>query len=119
MWLELYRRHEEISIHALFAEGDLGQGSKEDKTNISIHALFAEGDAGVVALDFLHTISIHALFAEGDRVAYHPKNFSKYISIHALFAEGDDIHLLPVTRGLYFYPRPLRRGRQRGASRRG
>ena len=33
---------------------------------ISIHALFAEGDVNNVNLFTLNVISIHALFAEGD-----------------------------------------------------
>ena len=37
-----------------------------EKEYISIHALFAEGDLDNLDKRYTHTISIHALFAEGD-----------------------------------------------------
>ena len=45
--MPLYLRHcSGISIHALFAEGDLAElTGKSERELISIHALFAEGDA--------------------------------------------------------------------------
>ena len=79
----------DISIHALFAEGDpcprpaaaaaeifLSTPSSQRATTcklrygimqiISIHALFAEGDVNRGDIFVLGGISIHALFAEGD-----------------------------------------------------
>ena len=101
-----------ISIHALFAEGDICHivGCKRP-CPISIHALFAEGDRscaagalpqeyfyprplrrgrpGVLALGYALAISIHALFAEGDQGNQDALRRFYCISIHALFAEGD------------------------------
>ena len=58
-------------------------------------------------------ISIHALFAEGDLAAFFfPAAIN--ISIHALFAEGDAGPACPGRHPVYFYPRPLRRGRPQG-----
>ena len=39
----------QISIHALFAEGDRERWEKHRGSTISIHALFAEGDPGTPA----------------------------------------------------------------------
>ena len=55
-------------------------------------------------------ISIHALFAEGDTSRSYAIN-CRGISIHALFAEGDTQEMQLKEGQLYFYPRPLRRGR--------
>ena len=56
-----------ISIHALFAEGDQTPDTPPDmQIRISIHALFAEGDIGRIICPAHTRISIHALFAEGD-----------------------------------------------------
>ena len=122
-----------ISIHALFAEGDRVCGGPGYEPAISIHALFAEGDSiprPLVSKDdrFLSTpssqratplrgrvirgekISIHALFAEGDDGSRSPAR-ELVISIHALFAEGDAASDPAKPPGVYFYPRPLRRGR--------
>mgnify|MGYP005764733477 CR=1 FL=1 len=124
-----------ISIHALFAEGDVMQMAIMLTITISIHALFAEGDGGsntrpapqtdfyprplrrgrpatgeVIDDDFV--ISIHALFAEGDG-AFLELGCLQKISIHALFAEGDRApRCRPAVSSQYFYPRPLRRGRR-------
>ena len=81
----------DISIHALFAEGDGGGQAGKQARNISIHALFAEGDAEAQAAarsqaEFLSTPS-------SQRATFLP-------SFTASLAE-------------YFYPRPLRRGRPR------
>ena len=57
------------------------------------------------------TISIHALREEGDLSASYYYTFSK-ISIHALREEGDQRQPCIVAKLLYFYPRPLRGGRQ-------
>ena len=56
-----------ISIHALLAESDSGQGaSTQPAQQISIHALLAESDA-LGLLGWLRVlISIHALLAESD-----------------------------------------------------
>ena len=59
-------RGDPISIHALFAEGDICFDETRDTGKISIHALFAEGDQTTGAVTAQSTISIHALFAEGD-----------------------------------------------------
>ena len=59
-------RIKDISIHALFAEGDLALFSYISGLQISIHALFAEGDRHAARADRQGQISIHALFAEGD-----------------------------------------------------
>ena len=58
------------------------------------------------------SISIHALFAEGDPHKVHRLDRLD-ISIHALFAEGDAPALGGIPARRHFYPRPLRRGRQR------
>ncbi len=79
-----------ISIHALFAEGDAASAGRPDDIGISIHALFAEGDLRSFPRDKAGiSISIHALFAEGDAKRTDPETGSFAISIHALFAEGD------------------------------
>ena len=41
----LQRDYEDISIHALLAEGDFGLNRLRDFMRISIHALLAEGDS--------------------------------------------------------------------------
>ena len=57
-------------------------------------------------------ISIHALREEGDLLCVNARYY-KSISIHALREEGDRGHgLCNVRRGVYFYPRPPRGGRQ-------
>ena len=64
-----------ISIHSLFAEGDIYRNPGITlRYDISIHSLFAEGD--VKSKDGTHkpVISIHSLFAEGDS-----KNAQKYL----------------------------------------
>ncbi len=61
---------------------------EEPEAAISIHALFAEGDVDSLPAGLTSTISIHALFAEGDLLKLRTYNSDK-ISIHALFAEGD------------------------------
>ena len=78
-----------ISIHALFAEGDLKRHRPWLLAIISIHALFAEGDSQPSAAACCIEISIHALFAEGDR-SFPRDKAGISISIHALFAEGDN-----------------------------
>ncbi|GEM_PF-5942060 len=81
-----------ISIHALYAEGDLtAAGFQRTRAIISIHALYAEGDRFTnEALNLCQIgISIHALYAEGDAIRdYMQARIS--ISIHALYAEGDN-----------------------------
>ena len=60
-------RMSDISIHALFAEGDRRRTARRyDVQIISIHALFAEGDLAGDLDGLRRVISIHALFAEGD-----------------------------------------------------
>ena len=105
---------------------------------ISIHALFAEGDLEIARIAISPCISIHALFAEGDFVdmgrvprpwiflstpssqratVQARKAFDIFgISIHALFAEGDMWWWTASRMLTYFYPRPLRRGRPHTAS---
>ena len=61
------RAGREISIHALFAEGDGRAAAAALFLHISIHALFAEGDGRDGAFILGKGISIHALFAEGDQ----------------------------------------------------
>ena len=101
----------DISIHALFAEGDLDGKRPGHTVEISIHALFAEGDVfqllGLLGL----VISIHALFAEGDTTSTVlspcPSGFlSTPSSQRATRTDRSS-----KTRHDYFYPRPLRRGR--------
>ena len=80
-------------------------------TPISIHALFAEGDMTRrvdrvdVAL-FLSTPSSQraTLLTRG-------RGILQGISIHALFAEGDSCTRRTGLPPSHFYPRPLRRGR--------
>ena len=83
------KRQYSISIHALFAEGDITRmftmcwlqaflstpssqratstaHRKIIRSKISIHALFAEGDPLYIQMFTCNFISIHALFAEGD-----------------------------------------------------
>ena len=56
-------------------------------------------------------ISIHALCEEGDQRVFHAPQGGR-ISIHALCEEGD-LHIKSQQeREPYFYPRPLRGGRQ-------
>ena len=82
-------RKENISIHALLAEGDVFHADFAIYNDISIHALLAEGD-DLLDMDIVPqiAISIHALLAEGDRLAVFIQHRLK-ISIHALLAEGD------------------------------
>ena len=56
-------------------------------------------------------ISIHALCEEGD-VDRADVPEGVVISIHALCEEGDRHRLTACCAALYFYPRPLRGGRQ-------
>ena len=102
---------------------------------ISIHALCEEGDssqpsAGAVTCGFLSTpsarratkmsntgltieqISIHALCEEGDCCSSSSRDCGKVISIHALCEEGDRRLCTHPEPSGYFYPRPLRGGRQ-------
>ena len=79
----------DISIHALLAESDVGQKRFLQKLAISIHALLAESDLlkwnprGIATL-FLSTLSLRR--ATGGNNQYLCK---AGISIHALLAESD------------------------------
>ena len=56
-----------ISIHSLYAEGDLLTFACEKFNIISIHSLYAEGDVDIRAgVEAGEGISIHSLYAEGD-----------------------------------------------------
>ena len=66
-----------------------GASAKKEKQNISIHALLAEGDLRPNVLKWSCRISIHALLAEGDRQLESTRLAALRISIHALLAEGD------------------------------
>ena len=106
-------RMSDISIHALFAEGDRRRTARRyDVQIISIHALFAEGDLAGDLDGLRRVISIHALFAEGD-CRGDDLGARVFISIHALFAEGDTLLCCCQQLIQHFYPRPLRRGRPR------
>ena len=56
---------------------------------ISIHALYAEGDLEISPTLYTNFISIHALYAEGDLDQLRRYGSDYGISIHALYAEGD------------------------------
>ena len=55
-----------VSIHALLAECDAGDGIKPFNYDVSIHALLAECDAPQPVRCGIHPVSIHALLAECD-----------------------------------------------------
>ena len=83
-----------------------------NEQGISIHALFAEGDLRITRNTQWMTDFYPRPLLRGRRESNCLEKLQGKISIHALFAEGDmpsAIHLEPVTD---FYPRPLRRGRQ-------
>ena len=95
-----------ISIHALFAEGDLMGRLLHCLIMISIHALFAEGDprrrrAIRLGLVFLSTPSSQRATADA-----HDTVIAVCISIHALFAEGDGVAVTPSTRASPFLSTP-------------
>ena len=102
-----------ISIHALREEGDLADLPDEQREYIiSIHALREEGDYSSPGSYDRQLISIHALREEGDpQNRQHPERHR--ISIHALREEGDPRSVIPLSAGMYFYPRPPRGGRQK------
>ena len=79
---------------------------------ISIHALRVEGDLGDIINAFMkNVISIHALRVEGDRTRMIPRWILWRISIHALRVEGDESRKGGVQLAGYFYPRPPGGGR--------
>ena len=78
-----------ISIHALFAEGDLYHlvWSRPSLLFLSTPSSQRATADGLRHAVLIH-ISIHALFAEGDHAV--SDSYGRIlISIHALFAEGD------------------------------
>ena len=80
---------------------------------ISIHALFAEGDGVHFDLRLGACISIHALFAEGDAAERQVIGSGhQFLSTPSSQRATSDP---PGRSGIcrYFYPRPLRRGRRR------
>ena len=102
----------EISIHALFAEGDptLGEAVNDAveflSTPSSQRATSTNpGGVGHVWV-FLSTPSSQRATTSSGRCWTIPR-----ISIHALFAEGDMWWWMASRMLTYFYPRPLRRGR--------
>ena len=88
-----------------------GWSARASWYDISIHALFAEGDQRLsfrmaFPLAFLSTPSSQRA-TEIDDI----ERQKQHISIHALFAEGDALHRGRACAASHFYPRPLRRGR--------
>ena len=109
----LFPSDQDISIHALRVEGDVGyvqsffdaiyfyprppgggrprnRGNAHGVHRISIHALRVEGDPLRVKLRRGGRISIHALRVEGDSTGFcYLSKSPETISIHALRVEGD------------------------------
>ena len=94
---------------ALFPRADRGYSLQ-----ISIHALFAEGDRRYAyAFRTGACISIHALFAEGDSPETCP-SAQVMLFLSTPSSQRATRHpALPWLRMAHFYPRPLRRGRRR------
>ena len=59
MRTEQYDAGMEISIHALFAEGDLPKERPAHHNWISIHALFAEGDGKYAQFNSAYLINLY------------------------------------------------------------
>ncbi len=100
-----------ISIHSLYAEGDLAR----DPTILPIkyfNPLPLRRGRPILSIGgrHRHHISIHSLYAEGDEIQFWP-SVDTNISIHSLYAEGDAPALLFRTSKRDFNPLPLRRGR--------
>ncbi len=107
-----YEKEREISIHSLYAEGDvLGQQRAVRQLDISIHSLYAEGDArrrpgGTHGATFQSTPS-----TQRETDVKSSDGSTKTISIHSLYAEGDRAARHLRLRHKHFNPLPLRRGR--------
>ena len=133
-WLVIGHHLLTISIHALCEEGDvidvhitvihdrfLSTPSARRATHldvickcffsISIHALCEEGDPASVG----HAAAVSRFLStpSARRATYFAACRSSLyaISIHALCEEGDPRSVIPLSAGMYFYPRPLRGGR--------
>ena len=87
------------------------------KTYDSIHALREEGDSGTVAnYSKTKAISIHALREEGDLPWLSLCSaIGKFLSTPSA-RRATDAPLIWATSLMYFYPRPLRGGRQPSVS---
>ena len=103
----------EISIHALFAEGDLLQHVKQLLVGISIHALFAEGDLGAIAAKMEDDDFYPRPLRRG-----RPTTLSFWRTRHEFLSTPSSQRATRLCcarrqRRRHFYPRPLRRGRPR------
>ena len=127
-------RHKGISIHALCEEGDRGH-QRGIQADFDFYPRPLRGGrpssrlVSVFFIKFLSTpsarratqrarvalkplgISIHALCEEGDHILRRAP-CHEGISIHALCEEGDTPPTKSASGRTYFYPRPLRGGRQ-------
>ena len=105
----------EISIHALFAEGDLLQHVKQLLVGISIHALFAEGDLGAIAAKMEDDDFYPRPLRRG-----RPTTLSFWRTRHEFLSTPSSQRATRLCcarrqRRRHFYPRPLRRGRRRSS----
>ena len=101
-----------ISIHALYAEGDLHIPSEISfSRHFNPRPLCRGRQNSMSGSEMKVKISIHALYAEGDTIS-RALGHSSLISIHALYAEGDQYGSdRDIQTTAYFNPRPLCRGR--------
>ena len=102
-----------ISIHALCEEGDVVLIGQFAGGVISIHALCEEGDVMDNAYQTLLGQFLSTPSARRATPANEPDAHRHQISIHALCEEGDPSATASRPSASYFYPRPLRGGRQK------
>ena len=109
--------HHKISIHALREEGDCPDLRPSSAVRLFLSTPSARRATHLPGcLPPVHHISIHALREEGDVISY-DLTYTDDISIHALREEGDPRSVIPLSAGMYFYPRPPRGGRPASAGR--
>ena len=101
-----------ISIHALFAEGDMYNPSLYVRYGLFLSTPSSQRATISSACHMIMVTFLSTPSSQRATQASAPHGGHRSISIHALFAEGDEYMLAGAIKEADFYPRPLRRGRR-------